>query len=39
VVTIISEREREEKPESIMSIEEPSHVTTMCLKIEAACTL
>jgi hypothetical protein len=39
VAIIISEREREGKPESIVSPEEPSHATTMCLKIDAACTL
>lgn len=36
---IISEREREGKPQSIVSLEEPSHAKTMLIKIEAACTL
>ncbi len=36
---IVSEREREGKPQSIVSLEEPSHAMTMRLKIEAACTL
>ncbi len=36
---IISEREREEKRESIVSLAKPSHATTMCLKIKVACTL
>jgi hypothetical protein len=32
-----SEEEREEKPESLVNLEEPSFAMTMCLKIKVAC--